>query len=158
MIRRLKSVDRKQIKHFLKDVDEFSGEEKEVALELIDESLDDPDSEDSYIVYVYEENKKVLGYYCIAKRDLTDGVYDLYWIVVKPGKQNKGIGKKLMTHCEKFVKDLNGRWILIETSSQPNYERTRNFYLRNFYTIVTEIKDFYSKGDSLVIFGKYLTT
>ena len=85
-------------------------------------------------------------------------MYDLYWIVVEAGSQNKGVGKKLLEHAEEFVEKQNGRWLLIETSSQEKYAKTRNFYLRNYFTQVAEIKDFYSVGDNLVIYGKYLIT
>jgi hypothetical protein len=57
-----------------------------------------------------------------------------------------------------LLKRNKGRWLLIETSSKSNYKSTRDFYLKNLYSKVAEIKDFYSKDDSLVIFGKYLIT
>ena len=85
-------------------------------------------------------------------------VFDLYWIAVDPRKQEKGIGKDLLEHAEEFVKNSNGRWLLIETSSKESYRKTRNFYLRNYYSKVAEIKDFYSENDHLIIFGKYLIT
>jgi aminoglycoside 6'-N-acetyltransferase I len=136
---------------------EFETEEKEVALELIDEALNNPD-QDYYNVFVYEKDKTILGYYCIGQRSLTDGVYDLYWIVVDSNSQNMGIGKQLLQHAEKYAEKENGRWILIETSSREKYLKTRNFYLRNYFTQVAEIKDFYSVGDNLIIYGKYLIT
>lgn len=157
MIRKLTKKDRPAIEAILKDTSEFQIEEKEVAIELIDEALLN-EEHDYYTVYVYEKNKKILGYYCIGKRSLTDGVYDLYWIVVDSNSQNKGVGKNLLEHAENYVENKKGRWLLIETSSQEKYAKTRNFYLRNYFTQVAEIKDFYSVGDNLVIYGKYLIT
>jgi aminoglycoside 6'-N-acetyltransferase I len=157
MIRKLTKSDRLALEAILNDTAEFQDEEKEVALELIDEALLN-EEHDYYTVYVYEKNEKILGYYCIGKRSLTDGVFDLYWIVVDSHSQNKGIGKELLEHAEKYVENQNGRWILIETSSQEKYAKTRNFYLRNYFTQVAEIRDFYSVGDNLVIYGKYLIT
>ncbi|MDH7603354.1 MAG: GNAT family N-acetyltransferase [Melioribacter sp.] len=133
----------------------FNEEEKKVAVELIDEALSKPEHE-YYNIYVYVNENEVDGYYCIGKRTLTDGVYDLYWIVVDPKKQNKGIGKQLLIHAEEFVKERKGRWILAETSSKESYNATRNFYLRNNYSVLAEIKDFYTINDNLIIFGKYL--
>ncbi|MBN1300946.1 MAG: GNAT family N-acetyltransferase [Melioribacteraceae bacterium] len=157
MIRAIKKSDRDALVRIINRVDEFSTEEKEVATELIDESLNSS-GEYSYITNVFELDNTVVGYYCLGKRALTDGVYDLYWIVVDPLKQENGFGKKLLEHAEKFVESKNGRWLLIETSSKDSYKKTRNFYLRNFYSKVAEIKDFYSKNDDLIIFGKYLIT
>ncbi|OGU36760.1 MAG: hypothetical protein A2068_06590 [Ignavibacteria bacterium GWB2_35_6b] len=77
-------------------------------------------------------------------------------MAVKPGIQNKGIGKILLEHAENFAKEKNGRLILAETSSREGYTGTRNFYIRNNYEVLSRIKDFYSVGDDLVMFGKYL--
>ena len=157
MIRKIKKEDRNDLVEIINRVDEFSDEEKIVAIELIDESIKD-DAEDYYITFVHTKNNSLTGYYCIGKRALTDGVYDLYWIVVDPLLQQKGIGKNLLIHAEKFVEKNKGRWLHIETSSKESYTKTRNFYLRNFYTKVAQINDFYSNNDHLIIYGKYLTT
>lgn len=157
MIRKLQAEDRQQLVEMINGTDNFNAEEKSVAIELIDEALAKPQHE-YYNVYVLENEGKVLGYHCVGKRALTDGVFDLFWIVVGPNAQNLGVGKKLLEHSENFVKENNGRWILAETSSKDSYTATRNFYLRNNYSIVSQIKDFYSVGDNLIVFGKYLKT
>ena len=155
MIRRLQSNDRGKLVSIVNSTSNFTDEEKSVAVELIDEALSKPE-EDYYNLFVYENEGNILGYHCVGKRALTDGVYDMYWIVVDPKSQNKGIGKKLLNHVEEYVKERNGRWILAETSSKESYNATRNFYFRNNYTIVAEIKDFYTTKDDLIVFGKYI--
>ena len=153
MVRKLKKEDRELLKTITYKIDIFNDEEKEVAMELIDDAINT--SNTSYIIYVYKEEKNILGYYIVGQRALTDGVYDLYWIVVSPEFQNKGIGKILLKHAENYVLENKGRWILAETSSKKSYDATRNFYFRNNYSILSEIKDFYALGDSLIVFGKY---
>ncbi len=155
MIRKLQSDDRKQLITIIEGTDNFSTEEKKIAVELIDEAIANPDHE-YYNVFVYDEDGKILGYHCTGKRALTDGTFDMFWIVVDSRTQNKGVGKKLINHAESFVKENNGRWILAETSSKDNYEATRNFYFRNNYSIVAEIRDFYKLNDHLIVFGKYI--
>ncbi len=154
MIRKLKSDDRQQIVDMLSRTSNFKKVECDVAIELIDIAILRPEQED-YNIYVYEDNGKIEGYHCTGKRPLTDGVFDLYWIVVDPDVQGKGIGKQLLKHSEELVTKNNGRWLLAETSSKDDYDNTRNFYLRNNYTIVAEIKNFYSLNDSMIVFGKY---
>lgn len=154
MIRKLKPGDTKTIKAILNNIDVFNDEEVFVAMELVNAAAADLDQTD-YNVFVFEEEGKVIGYHCTGKRPLTDAVYDLYWIVTDPKHKNKGIGKTLLEHAEQFVLKLKGRWLLIETSSKASYEGTRNFYLRNNYSIISEINDFYAPGDKLIIFGKY---
>ncbi|MBA4405885.1 N-acetyltransferase [bacterium] len=155
MIRKLQAEDRSQLVFIIEKTENFSQEEKTVAVELIDEAIANPKHE-YYNVFVSENDNKLDGYHCIGKRALTDGVYDLFWIVVDKTTQNKGIGKQLLDHSEDFVKEKKGRWILAETSSKDSYDATRNFYLRNKYSIVSQIKDFYAVNDNLIVFGKYI--
>jgi GNAT superfamily N-acetyltransferase len=154
MIRKLKSDDRSQIENILSQTGNFKKVECDVAMELIDIAILRPEQED-YNIFVYEEDGKILGYHCTGKRALTDGVFDLYWIVVTQEVQGKGIGSMLLKHAEDLVVKNNGRWLLAETSSKDNYTATRNFYLRKKYSVVAQINDFYSLNDSLIIFGKY---
>ena len=157
MIRKLQANDRENLVSIIEGTNNFSDEEKKIAMELIDDALGNSNHE-YYNVFVYEENGKIAGYHCTGKRALTDGVYDLYWIVVDQNIQNKGIGKQLLDHAENFVKENRGRWILAETSSKDSYDATRNFYMRNNYSIVSQIKDFYKINDNLIVFGKYIRT
>lgn len=154
MIRRLKQADVGQLEKILLNISAFSEKEVEVAMELINITALRPDQTD-YNIFVYEDAGNIIGYHCTGKRALTDAVYDLYWIVADPSAGKKGIGKNLIEHAENFVKDNKGRWLLAETSSKESYAATRNFYLRNKYSIVSQINDFYSIGDNLLIFGKY---
>ena len=154
MIRKLKPDDVKTIETILKNIDNFNDAEVSVAMELVNTAASDAEQTD-YNVFVYEEDGNVIGYHCTGKRPLTDAVYDLYWIVTDPSHKNKGVGKTLLTHAEKFVLQLKGRWLLIETSSKDSYQETRNFYLRNNYSIISNINDFYAVGEMLIIFGKY---
>jgi len=154
MIRRLKPDDVKSIEAILKETKNFKEEEVKVAMELVIIVATNPEQQD-YNIFVYEEDGKILGYHCTGRRPLTDAVYDLYWIVTDSAHKSKGIGKSLIEHAEKFVTENKGRWLLVETSSRDVYQATRNFYLRNSYSIISEINDFYSLGDNLIVFGKY---
>jgi len=154
MIRKLKPDDVTNIKTILNNITNFNDAEVSVAMELINAAAADTEQTD-YNVFVYEEDGNVIGYHCTGKRPLTDAVYDLYWIVTDPNHKNKGVGKTLLIHAEQFVLQLKGRWLLIETSSKESYEGARNFYLRNNYSIISEINDFYTLGERLIVFGKY---
>lgn len=153
MIRKIEPSDRNFILDMLQRTKEFNNDDVNVAMELVDVALSNSAQQD-YNIFVYEEDNKIIGYHCTGKRALTDGVYDLYWIVVDPGHSGKGIGKKLLHHSENFVNDNKGRWLLIETSSKDIYVNTRSFYERNDYRLVSTIEDFYKKGESIFIYGK----
>ncbi len=154
MIRKLKQADVQSVELILKKIPAFSESEVSVGMELVNISASDIEQDD-YNVFVYEEDRKIYGYHCTGRRPLTDAVYDLYWIAVDPDSKIKGIGRKLLQHAENFVLEKQGRWLLAETSSKESYEKTRNFYLRNNFSVIAQINDFYAVGDSLIIFGKF---
>lgn len=155
IIRDIESGNRSALENILQRTQNFSEEEKNIGMELIDSAIGNNNQKD-YIVRVASSGNQVLGYYCIGQRALTDGVYDMYWIVVDPEKSGTGIGAELLRDVESFVSNKNGRLILAETSSRKDYDLTRRFYRKNNYSELAVIKDFYRESDSLVIFGKYL--
>lgn len=109
-----------------------------------------------YHFIVYREGSQVLGFACYGPRALTEGTYDLYWIVVDPAGRRSGIGRKLLEQVEKEVRLLGGRLIFVETSGLDKYDSTRRFYLSAGYEQEAAIRDFYRPGDDLVIFTRHL--
>ncbi len=154
IIRPITPGDREPIRKILEDTGMFTDQEVGIALELVDIVLNRPGQQD-YVINVCEMDGPV-GYYCIGPTPATVGTYDLYWIVVDPAKQGKGIGATLEAHAEEMVRRQAGRLILAETSSQAKYEGTRQFYLRLGYKRLALIRDYYSPGDDLLVFGKYI--
>ena len=137
------------------ETNNFNHSEIDIALELIDVYLNDENQKD-YEIFVDADGDIVNGYICIGPRPLTKGTYDLYWIAVNPNVQAKGIGSGLVKYIEEHIAKLKGRLILIETSGKPSYEKERKFYLKNSYTQLVDIKDFYDVNDSLIVYGKYI--
>ena len=60
MIRKLTDSDRSALENILRQTDEFHEEEIDVALELIDEALNN-DEQDYYIIFVMEEKKIIFN-------------------------------------------------------------------------------------------------
>jgi ribosomal protein S18 acetylase RimI-like enzyme len=156
-LRRMNSRDRQDIYDILISTGFFTAAEMDVAMELIDTYLTKPDQKD-YIVQVAEEMKKICGYMCYGPTPVTSGTFDLYWIAVHPAFQNQGIGKTLLNFLEQEIARVQGRLIIIETSSQKKYEPTQAFYLRSGYQLAARIKDFYQPGDDRMIYTKHIKT
>ncbi|HVN49684.1 MAG TPA: GNAT family N-acetyltransferase [Bacteroidota bacterium] len=134
----------------------FRNDEVDVAVELMDVAAAEPNQKD-YILYSgIDEDEHVVGYYCVGPTPMTQSTFDLYWIAVHPQYHGKQFGTTLLQHCEVLVKSMNGTLIVAETSSQPKYQPTRNFYLKNQYTESARIKNYYMPGDDLMIYTKYL--
>ncbi|MBI1803557.1 MAG: GNAT family N-acetyltransferase [Ignavibacteriae bacterium] len=156
-IRALRADDREPIRMLLEETGVFTGDEIAVAIELIDIVLHVSGQRDYTIYTAVDDHHEVAGFYCIGSTPLTESTYDLYWIAVKPSVHKSGIGKQLLHHAEESVRSQGGRLVVAETSSQPKYDATRKFYLRNAYQEVARIKDYYKTGDDLVIYGKYFS-
>ncbi len=139
----------------LKATPEFKPSEVVVAEEVLDSYLQNP-SDSGFFTLVAETATTVTGYICFGPTPLTEGTWDIYWIAVAPQQQRQGIGRRLMTVVEDKIKQLQGRLILVETSSKPEYEKTRYFYQSRGYQLIAQITDFYTPGDDMLIFQRRL--
>ena len=134
----------------------FTKEEERVATEVIDVCINKPGQQDYVIVVIENEQGAIAGYMCYGPTPMAEGVVDLYWMAVHPGKHRQGYGKALIQWLKNAVQKNKGRLIVIETSSRDKYATTRNFYQRLGYVENARIRDFYHLGDDLLIYCKYL--
>ncbi len=155
LIRKLEKKDREEIKIILEEIELFKKKEIDVAMELIDVSLNNSNQNDYHIFCCVDDMDIVIGYYCIGKRPMTKFTFDLYWIAVKKKFQNSGVGKFLLNDAENYLKKIGCKLLLVETSSQSKYENTNKFYLSCDYTQIVRIKKFYNENDDLIIYSKY---
>jgi len=107
-----------------------------------------------HVCWTWMEAEKIAGFVYFASTAMTDRTWELWWIVVDPTVQGRGLGSKMLAAVESEVQRLGARIFLIETSSLPNYHPTRQFYLKHGYVEAARIADFYSDGDDKVIFSK----
>ena len=103
------------------------------------------------------QNDQPVGFVYFGLVAMTDNTWDLWWIAVDPTVQGKGTGAKLLTFAEDEMRKAGGRILTLDTSSTPNYEPTRRFYLKNGYTLIATLPDYYADGDGKCIFWKRLT-
>lgn len=152
-MRKLRAEDIPFLDEILRATEAFTDEEVSVAIELLETVLNDPRQTD-YEVAVDEHGGRVAGYVLYGPVPLTEGAYDLYWIAVDPAAQGSGVGRRLVVHTEKVVKQRGGRLLCLETSSQGGYQRTRNFYERAGFVEESRIRDFYKPGDDRLTYVK----
>ena len=154
MIRPTKPTDIDQ----LVDMTASTGFFKPHEVVALREVLDDyflAESQTDHVCVTYDDGTP-RGFAYFAPEPLAIDTWILWWIVVNPASQRHGIGKKLMQHFENEVRQRHGRVAFIDTSSLPAYESTRQFYLRLGYEQEAVLRDFFSPGDSKVIFRKPL--
>jgi ribosomal protein S18 acetylase RimI-like enzyme len=147
-------ADGPQIQDITARVGVFNQEEVECVAALWEDYLTVGPVVGGYNFLVEREGDRLLGFACYGPRDLTSGVFDLYWIAVDATSHRNGVGRRLLTATEQAVREAGGRMLIAETSGTAHYDGTRNFYFGMGYNLEATIKDFYTEGDDLAIFVK----
>ncbi len=106
--------------------------------------------------FVWEEAGEALGFVYHAPEPMTENAWNLWWIVVRPGTQGKGVGGRLLRFVEEDIVGHGGRVLFVETSGLPRYEPTCRFYRKHDYEEVARLPDYYADGDDMVVFRKRL--
>lgn len=127
------------------------------ALELIDLAIrpTDPANPD-YLIYVAENDGRIVGYVCYGPTPMTEGTWDLYWIASDPSVRGQGVGASLVSAMEGDLRRKNARVIRVETSAMEAYGPTRGFYASMKYVEEARFRDFYKPGEDLIILSKRL--
>jgi D-alanine-D-alanine ligase len=153
--RGLEASDRRAIEALVLATGFFNPEEKSVALELVDDRLAGGEAS-HYRFLVAEVDGVVAGYACWGPIPGTVASADLYWIVVGPEFQARGIGAALLQAAEKWMAGAGRTRVYVETSTRPQYLPTRAFYAACGYEEVAELADFYAPGDGKAVLLKIL--
>lgn len=155
-IRRCEKGDRERILGFTQRTGFFRPDEIEIAREVLDDALRDGPG-GHYQSSVIEVEGTVAGWVCCGPTPCTVGTWDIYWIVVAPEFQGRGLGRSLLEYAEARICERGGRVSVLETSGRSDYQSTRGFYLKCGYEESAVIRDYYGPGDSLVIYTRRLT-
>ena len=152
--RGLAASDREPLETLIRETAFFNAEEVEVALELIDDGL--AEGKASHYRFVVAGDESVAGYACWGPIPGTAASADLYWIVVHPAHQGRGIGAALLKAAEEWMASEGRTRAYVETSTRAQYDPTRRFYFACGYELAAELADFYAPGDGKAIFLKVL--
>jgi ribosomal protein S18 acetylase RimI-like enzyme len=155
MIRPMEPRDKEPVMGHIRATGFFTPAEVAVAEELMDIYLEKPEQGDYHVVVVENDRKDAVGYMTWGPTPMAEDAYDIYWMAVAPSEQGRGRGKELVRWLEDELRRRDGRMIVIETSSQPKYRGTRQFYIDLDYKEVARVPDFYKAGDDRVIYAKY---
>lgn len=134
----------------------FRPDEVDIACELVRDRLAQGPASGYEFVVAESAEGRMLGYASFGEIPCTIGAYDLYWIIVDPALQGRGLGKLLVREVESAVRVLRGRLVYIETSSVPLYAPTHTFYERCGYALAARLADFYKPGDDKLVYAKSL--
>jgi ribosomal protein S18 acetylase RimI-like enzyme len=152
-VREVAAGDRDALVQLLGDTPEFNEDERVVALELIDAAIA---KSDDYCVLIAESDGRLDGYVCYGRTPMTEGTYDLYWIATAAHARRTGAGLALVAALEERLQAIHARLIRLETSSRPEYAPTRRFYEKAGFVMSAKLRDFYTRGDHLLVYLRTL--
>ncbi|HEY5598780.1 MAG TPA: GNAT family N-acetyltransferase, partial [Kiloniellales bacterium] len=134
----------------------FKTEEAAIATELVTERVNRGPASGYDFIFA-QENGSLVGYACFGPIAGTQASYDLYWIVVRPGRQREGVGRALLARAEAAAAAAGGKLIYVDTSTSELYAPTRRFYRAAGYRKIADLPDFYRPGDGKAIFQRTLS-
>lgn len=152
MIRPISPDDVSTLISMTRDTGMFKPLEIRVLQELLADFL--KGEEPTHHAVVYETEGKPAGFAYFGPTPMTEGTWHLWWIVVSPHTQARGLGTTMLHYAENEAREAKARMLLVETSALPHYELTRRFYFKHGYERIMVIRDFYADGDDLVVFQK----
>ncbi|MEJ5343084.1 MAG: GNAT family N-acetyltransferase [Thermogutta sp.] len=151
----VRSDDRLAVRRLVESTGFFRPDEVDVAEELVTERLlKGPAS--GYEFLFADQEGQLRGYVCFGPIPCTVSSWDLYWIVVDPAHQRRGLGRRLLQEAEKAIRAAGGTRVYVDTSGREQYRPTRLFYEKNGYQVAAVLEDFYAPGDPKVIYVKVL--
>ena len=122
--------------------------------EMISEFFENPECGEIWFSNI--SDSKVLGFgYCIPEK-LTEGTYNLLAIAMRKELQGQSGGIKMIDYVEKLLSQKGHRILIVETSSDAQFELTRKFYEQLGYLKEAVIRDFWAEGVDKVVFWKKL--
>lgn len=143
------------VRELVRAADVFNEEEIRVAGELVEDRLLFGDMSEFHFLFA-DMGSGLGGYTCYARIPLTEGRYDLFWIVVAPAYQKTGLGQALLRETEQRVRAAGGVALYAETSGRDLYAPAHAFYEKNGFKKAALLPDFYRDGDDKVIYWKVL--
>jgi D-alanine-D-alanine ligase len=147
--------DRETVRKIVEATGFFSGDETDVAVELVEERLKMGDASGYHFLFAESEGA-VIGYAVYGPCPATLYSYDIYWMAVYPDFQRRGLGRKLLAMCEFLIQEKGGRQIYMDTSGRAQYEATRRLYDARGYLQAAFLTDYYAPGDAKITYVKVI--
>jgi ribosomal protein S18 acetylase RimI-like enzyme len=141
------------VEPMLRDCGEvFKDEEVETAVQMAHGAV----LSGEYSILAAAEGKRLIGFCIAGQVPLTESTWCLYWLVVHPQFQRRGVGAALQSAIEREMRASGGHRIVCETSGRDCYAPARAFYRSAGYVEYGRVADYYSPGDSCLFLCKVI--
>ena len=153
-IREARVSDRTAILSVAETCGLFGPEEIDVFSETFDDwRSDDPDDPRLWLL---AEGEPPPGAAFLAPEIMSDNVWNLLFIGIRPERQRGGVGRALFAAAEARARAAGGRMLLVDTVSGEEMAGARAFYRAQGYDQVATISGYYGDGADRVTFARRL--
>ena len=154
----VRPADAGAVRRLVSATEFFTSDEVGVAVELVADTLSGRDLDYRFLMADDPERPgELLGYSCFGPIPATVHSWDLYWIAVRPDRQGRGLGRRLLAASEDAAYGQGARRLYLDTSGRQGYAPTRGFYEAAGYAVAAHLPDFYGPDDAKVVYLKLLT-
>ena len=158
-IRAAEPGDAEAIKNLAVVNNMFAAEEISFFDELLAGFFNDSLEGHQWLVATGYDPSAILAAAYFAPEPFADRMWNLYFIATDPDQHGSGVGTELIEHVESELRSSGedvARTLIVDTSSLPEYEQARGFYLRRGFVEEARVRDFNGPGDDKVTFWKSL--
>ncbi len=148
----IRPADRADVDSIARLADEAELFPGAMTAELMIPYLEAPEGDEIWLVASNEAG--VIGFAYTVPEKLTAGSFNLLAMATSPTARGSGVGTALVSATEQTLLARSGRRLLVETSSQPSFEATRQFYCSRGFAEVARIPDFWDDGDDKLVYRK----
>jgi len=148
--------ERNIIEDILKSTGFFYDFEIEIAMGLVDDTIDSADEDCGYYWMKLYEGHRLVAIANYVKNSFSVHSWDLYWIAVHQELRHRKLGSILLKAVEDDIRNSGGKILWLDTSGRPLYAPTESFYKKKGYVLQASLKDFYAPGDPKQVYSKNL--
>ena len=157
IIRPLSPGEKTEVAMLTFDAGLFSADEIGIVETLVDDYFGGAIHDGhAFLVDDGNDGMQLRGVAYYAPETLTEGTWNLLMLGVHSDFQRQGVGAGLVKAVEEALKADGERLLLVETSSTPDFDGARAFYLKCGYEQEAIIRDYYADGDDMITFRKKL--
>lgn len=113
--------------------------------------------EDHIVCWYSEENDEVISAIIFVENEHRSGGYRLEYFGVHRAHRKRKLGYQLIKEMFRYCIEHGGRYIETFTCDLPEYESARKLFVRNGFTFMCRLPDYYYEGEGKLLYLKMLT-
>ncbi len=154
ILRPLKPEDLPDLRRALEEIQAFTARERRVAFSGFAAAVQGDGEERS--CGVFGPGQELRGAVCYTRAPLSDHVWVITWLFVRPAWERRSLGRALVQYVEAEARTEGGTLLVVETSGRPGLAGALAFWEACGLQIEAKVADFYGPGEALIFLVKRL--